>query len=168
MGAIQHSSHLKKNHPPEKQNLKILAIGDGCVGKTCALVSFTSGEFPHDMANTYMPTIFENYSSLLCVNGTVFKLDLWDTAGQEDYDSTRRLTYDRTDIFMIMFSIDDRVSLSNIEHKWVIDITNHAPDSLYVLIGTKIDLRNNTEKKKVNYNRRRKTNGIKRGSRRLL
>lgn len=47
------------------------------MGKTCALISFTSGVFPHNLA--YVPTVFENYSSLLCVDSTVFKLDLWDT-----------------------------------------------------------------------------------------
>lgn len=67
------------------------------------------------------------------------------SAGQEDYDSTRQLSYARTDMFMVMFSVDSKMSLDNVEHKWIPDILKfiaHEEDKSfhykYVLIGTKI------------------------------
>jgi len=152
MGAFSNKG-CKHTKPPNQgvKHLKILTIGDGCVGKTCALISFTSGEFPHDLA--YTPTIFENYTSHLSVNGMIFNLDLWDTAGQEDYDATRTLSYNQTDIFMVMFSIDNLVSFSNIEHKWIPDLEKYfaqqpynSTQSKFILIGTKIDLRKDEKK----------------------
>lgn len=57
--------------------LKITTVGDGMVGKTCMLVTYTLNEFPRE----YVPTVFENLGSNLMVDGKDFALTLWDTAG---------------------------------------------------------------------------------------
>lgn len=120
------------------QNIKSVIVGDGAVGKTCLLVSYTTNAFPHD----YIPTVFDNYSANVMVDGQPISLSLWDTAGQQDYDRLRPLSYPQTDVFIIAFSILSPISFQHVKNKWFPEIKHHAPEAPYVLVGTKCDLRN--------------------------
>ena len=64
-----------------------------------------------------MPTIFENYISRVSVGSKVVELSLWDTAGQEDYDRLRPLSYPDTDVILLAFSICNINSFDNIVEK---------------------------------------------------
>jgi small GTP-binding protein len=122
--------------------LKATVVGDGAVGKTCLLLAYTTGQVPGD----YVPTIFDNYSQSVMVDGKLCNLSMWDTAGQEDYDRLRPLSYPSTDVFIACFSTCAPSSMNNLRTKWIEEIREHAGVGVPVLVvGTKTDLRGDPE-----------------------
>lgn len=67
---------------------------------------------------------------------------MWDTAGQEDYDRLRPLSYPDTDVILMCFSIDSPDSLENIPEKWTPEVKHFCPNVPIILVGNKKDLRN--------------------------
>ncbi|KAF7721030.1 GTP-binding protein Rho1 [Apophysomyces ossiformis] len=118
---------------------KVVIVGDGACGKTCLLTVFAHGEFPEGQ---YIPTIFDSFVKDITVDGKRVGLALWDTAGQEDFDRLRTLSYPDSDVVLIAFSVDSPESLENIPEKWLPEISKYCPGLPYLLIGCKKDLRN--------------------------
>ncbi|XP_056605840.1 ras homolog family member Ca [Triplophysa dalaica] len=117
---------------------KLVIVGDGACGKTCLLIVFSKDQFPE----VYVPTVFENYIADIEVDGKQVELALWDTAGQEDYDRLRPLSYPDTDVILMCFSIDSPDSLENIPEKWTPEVKHFCPNIPIILVGNKKDLRN--------------------------
>jgi len=116
---------------------KLVILGDGACGKTSLLNVYTRGYFPQ----VYEPTVFENYVHDTWIDNQQIELSLWDTAGQEDFDRLRSLSYADTHVIMLCFAVDLRNSLENIEYKWMEEILEHCPGVKLVLVALKCDLR---------------------------
>ena len=119
------------------QHIKLVVVGDGGVGKSCFLICATTQHFPCN----YVPTVFDNYSANIMVKGKPFSVGLWDTAGQEDYDRLRPLSYPATDVFVVCFDVANRSSFQNVTEKWIPELRHFVPDVPVLLLGTKTDLR---------------------------
>ncbi|KAK8885722.1 hypothetical protein M9Y10_041174 [Tritrichomonas musculus] len=123
------------------QPIRIVAIGDGAVGKTCMLLVFKGDPFPED----YEPTIFENFHEIRTFQGKQYNLHLWDTAGQEEYDRLRPMSYAKCDVALICFALDNPDSLKSVTSQWILEIREYCPKAPVILIGTKSDLWNPDE-----------------------
>nr|ACA13262.1 dsRed1/N-WASP/Cdc42/ECFP fusion protein [synthetic construct] len=130
-------NELRRGRILAMQTIKCVVVGDGAVGKTCLLISYTTNKFPSE----YVPTVFDNYAVTVMIGGEPYTLGLFDTAGQEDYDRLRPLSYPQTDVFLVCFSVVSPSSFENVKEKWVPEITHHCPKTPFLLVGTQIDLR---------------------------
>lgn len=135
-------THLKTamglcGSPPKPVVRKIVILGDGACGKTSLLDRFTRGYF----RQVYEPTVFENYVHDIFIDGRPMQLSLWDTAGQEEFDRLRSLSYSDTHCIMLCFSIDSRDSLENAQTKWKDEIVDNCEGIKLVLVALKCDLR---------------------------
>ncbi|TDL19246.1 small GTPase-binding protein [Rickenella mellea] len=120
---------------------KLVIVGDGACGKTCLLTVFTRGTFPED----YVPTVFESYVADVEIDGKHVELALWDTAGQEDYDRLRPLSYTNTHVMLVCFAIDSPDSLDNVREKWHSEVSHFCAGVPVILVGCKKDLRRDPE-----------------------
>jgi len=119
------------------QNIKCVVVGDGAVGKTCLLISYTTNATPGE----YIPSVLHYSSTNVMVDGKPIKLWIRDTEGQEEYDRLRPRCYAFTDIVLVCFSANSSSSFENVRIRWVPEIQHHAPHAPILLVGTKSDLR---------------------------
>ena len=104
----------------KEENIKLVIVGDDGVGKTSLIVSYINNE--SCVGN--VPPVFQHYSSKEVIYGKTLHIDLWDTAGAEEYDRLRPLSYFRTDVFLICFDINNRDSFESVERKWIPEISS--------------------------------------------
>jgi len=131
-------------------SLKCVVVGDGAVGKTSLLISYTRNAFPQD----YIPTVFDNYTVDVLSDGKPISLGLWDTAGQEDYDQLRPLSYPMTDVFLVCFSVISETSFQNVTNKWIPELRHYEPNTPMILCGLKTDLRDDSKNRSLSRGRK--------------
>ena len=119
--------------------LKFIIIGDAAVGKSNLLVSYTSGQFKEE----YQLTIGVEFgSNNVIIGDNTYRIQIWDTAGQENFRSITRSYYKNTACAIIVYEISNKKSFENIS-SWIEECKNTAPKSiLMVLVGNKCDLDN--------------------------
>jgi len=122
------------------KSIKLVTVGDAGAGKTCSLISYTQNSFP----TKYVPTVFDDYSACIIIDGEQYNLDLWDTAGHEGYTRIRKLAYANTDVFLVAYSVVDPISFEHIPTFWIPELRSFCEDANIIIVGNKIDLLNNT------------------------
>jgi hypothetical protein len=106
--------------PTGTTQLKCVVVGDTQVGKTATLITYTTSIFPA----VYLPRTYDHFQCTLTCRGASVCLGLWDTVEGPDYhyDRLRVLSYPQTDVFLILFSLDQPESLQRVASKWVPEI----------------------------------------------
>lgn len=122
---------------PQERFLKCVLLGDGAVGKTSLVVSYTTNGYP----TKYVPTAFDDFSAVVQVDGTPIRLQLCDTAGQDEFDKLRHFCYHKSAVFLLCFSVVSPSSYQNVVEKWMPEIRAHCPAAPVLLVGTQCDLR---------------------------
>src|SRR5271154_957706 len=85
--------------------------------------------------------VFDNYAVTVIIGDEPYTLGLFDTAGQEDYDRLRPLSYPQTDVFLVCFSVTSPASFENVREKWFPEVHHHCPGVPCLIVGTQTDLR---------------------------
>lgn len=112
-------------------------VADGAVGKTSLIHSYIHGK----PSLEYLPTIFDDYAKIITYKGKVYQLKIRDTAGQEDYDSLRTISYNGLDVVILCFNLISPASFDNIKTKWLPELNYYLPGIAKILVATKSDLR---------------------------
>ncbi|KAL2917695.1 hypothetical protein HK105_202568 [Polyrhizophydium stewartii] len=124
---------------PNQLRRKLVMVGEGNSGKTSMLMVLAGQPFPEE----YVPTLFDSQIARIAVGGNkIVEMSLWDTAGQEEYDRLRPLSYPDTDVAIICFSVDTH-ELDTVIDKWDPETKHFLPNVPRLLVATKKDLREN-------------------------
>ncbi|NXV03171.1 RHOF protein, partial [Cettia cetti] len=127
--------------PSGSKEVKVVIVGDGGCGKTSLLMVYAKGSFPEQ----YAPSVFEKYTTSVTVGRKEVTLNLYDTAGQEDYDRLRPLSYQNTNVVLICYDVMNPTSYDNVTAKWYPEVNHFCRGVPLVLIGCKTDLRKDKE-----------------------
>ncbi|KAF3688053.1 Rho-related GTP-binding protein RhoU [Channa argus] len=125
---------------PERK-VNCVLVGDGAVGKSSLIVSYTTNGYPTE----YVPTAFDNFTVVVVVDGKPVRLTLCDTAGQDELERLRPLCYRNADVFLLCYSVVRPCSFRNLINRWVPEIRQHCPGAPVVLVGTQLDLREDVQ-----------------------
>ncbi|XP_018327329.1 cell division control protein 42 homolog [Agrilus planipennis] len=123
----------------KKCKIKCVLVGDKAVGKTSLAVSYSNDTFPSE----YVPTAYDNYNVVVQVDGEPIRVELCDTAGQDEFTPLRSLCYPGTDVFMLCFSLVKPYSFHSACTRWAEELSKH--EAAVVLVGTQADLLNNPD-----------------------
>ena len=122
--------------------LKYIIVGDASVGKSNLLLRYTHGVFREE----YQLTIGVEFGrSNITINDQIFRIQIWDTAGQENFRSITRAYYKNSACALIVYDVTRRASFESIS-SWIEDCKNSSPKSIMmVLVGNKVDLEEKRE-----------------------
>ena len=135
------NSFFQKREKEEINELKVILLGDAGVGKTNIINRYIYGNF--DTSST--PTLGSAFGEKkINKEGTIYLLKIWDTAGQEKFNSITKLFIRGSQIILLVYSIDNLKSFENLK-PWIDYIRDELPESKYVLgiVGNKTDLYEN-------------------------
>jgi len=118
-------------------SVKFIIVGDSSVGKSNILLRFSRNIFDPGHQAT-LGIEFANRH--LLYNNTDYLVQVWDTAGQENFRSVTRAYYKASAVAMVVYDISSDESFQHIKD-WINDCKNLAPKTVQlVLIGNKSDL----------------------------
>ena len=124
---------------------KYIIIGDAAVGKSNLLLRYAHGQFKPE----YQLTIGVEFGAKnVQIGEKVYRIQIWDTAGQENFRSITRAYYKNSVCALVVYDISSRESFNNVS-SWIDDCRNQSPKTIYmVLVGNKEDL---SERRQVSF-----------------
>ena len=133
------------------KSIKVIILGDSYVGKSSLINRLINNKFV-DLSSTLS---IEYHTYIVSLNDYILRMQLWDTAGQEKFNSIVSNYYKGTDVAIFLYSIDKEESFQNVE-KWVKNLKQNNENSLNVLIGNKKDREKEEGGRVVTYERAEK------------
>jgi len=116
---------------------RIVVVGVGGVGKSCLTIQYIADRFIEE----YDPTLEDSYRKQVRIEGEECILDIFDTAGQDDFSAIRDQYYRTGDGFLCVYAISLQSSFEDVPdfHEAILRVkdTDAVP---FVLVGNKCDL----------------------------
>ena len=117
--------------------IKILIVGDSTVGKTNFIKKYVENKFNESY---FASTGIDLITTSIKIEGKSFKIQIWDTAGQEKYRAMTKNLFLKTQGIVIIFDISNETSFINLK-SWMNDIKEEcSADIPMILVGNKLDL----------------------------
>lgn len=127
----------KKNSNERKMEIKTILLGESGVGKTSLINVLTGVLFNQETVCTISTTyVSKEYD----INNNQYKVNLWDTAGEEKYRQLTKLFYKGSDIVIFVYDISSKSSFKGL-NSWIKEVKDIV-DNKYIcgLVGNKKDL----------------------------
>ena len=124
---------------------KFIIVGDSSVGKSNLLLRYLNNKFEDE----YQSTIGVEFGAKnLEIDNINYRIQLWDTAGQEQFRSITRAHYQNSVCAIVVYDISNEITFKNVKD-WIDDVRAQSPKNIYImLVGNKNDL---VEKRQVSY-----------------
>ncbi|CAM9544495.1 unnamed protein product, partial [Phaeothamnion confervicola] len=116
-------AHALRAHPSAE--FKVVVLGDKGVGKTCLVLRFIEGYFAPKQQSTI--GAFFLSKQLTTPDGTVCKMQIWDTAGQEKFRAMAPMYYRNAAAAIVCFDITDEDSFAKMKD-WVEELKSNLPE----------------------------------------
>jgi len=146
-GLVSRQAAMSKADDEDPADLKIILCGDSAVGKSKMVERFLLDDYNPRTLSTYALTLFRyNYEH----EGRNWKIDFWDTAGQEQFDRLHASYYFQANACILAFDVTRKVTYKNLE-TWFKEIRQHCPDIPVICVANKIDIEPAMAKKKFNF-----------------
>ena len=132
----------EEDEKTKNKQIKIVICGDVKVGKTCLLARFTDKEFLENPISTSSDFIQKKIKK----NNNIYELNIWDTAGQEKFQSLNKIFFKGAQIAILVYDITNKTSFDRLKKFWYYEIINYSNNNPIIgIAGNKSDLYSNEE-----------------------
>lgn len=119
------------------RTVKVVSVGETRVGKSCLLRRIVYDTFDENQSNT-IGTGF--LAKLVPTPSGTIQLQLWDTAGQEQFRSLASMYYQNAHVALLVYDITRRDTFTNLS-RWAGEVAANAPGNIHmILVGNKSDI----------------------------
>ena len=127
----------------DDSGIKVTLIGNSGVGKTCIITRYTDDVFNENSASTIGANFIEKKIN---IGKKEYNLNIWDTAGQEKYQSLGKHFYKDSYIVCLVYDITNQESLDSLKSVWYPNLQKYGEQySVLAVVGNKIDLYENVD-----------------------
>ena len=121
----------------DQPDIKVIIIGDSAVGKSKLIERFLDDEYTPHRLSTHALTLYRKNITL--GDGTHVNTEVWDTAGQEKFNSLHSSYYFNADVCMLVFDITRKQTYMNLK-RWYSELQDHCESIPCILVANKVDM----------------------------
>ena len=118
----------------DKPDIKVILIGDSAVGKSKLIERFLEDAFIPQRLSTHALTMY--HKEIKLGDGTTVKSEIWDTAGQEQFNSLHPSYYFQADVCILVFDVTRKKTYLNLKN-WYRELREHCESIPVILVANK-------------------------------